>query len=122
MLRRALLLVSLSATSACYGDFENFVERAAKLECKRLENCEARNYSQYEETCAGLSCKRDARRRCRDDIEDRWRALDRNDRCEYDPDEAELCIEALRKNKRQCPGSDVNIDPPDDCGFVFDCN
>ncbi len=108
--------------AGCYADFEGFVDRAARLECKRLDNCEARNYSQYEEPCSGLSCNRDTRRRCRDDIETRWRSLDRNDRCEYDPDEAKLCIDALRDAKRECPGGVGDIDPPEDCGFVFDCN
>lgn len=120
--RHSLVVLVLSAVcSGCYNDFEDFVERAARLECKRLENCDAANYSQYEEPCAGLSCNRDTRRRCRDDIEARWRGLDRNDRCEYDPDEARLCIKALRQEKRECPGSG-DIDPPSDCDFVFDCN
>lgn len=121
-MKRTLFLLAALAATGCYNDFENFVGRAAKLECKRLEKCEARNYSQYEEPCSGLSCNRDTRRRCRDDIEDRWRALDRRDSCDYDSDEARLCIKALRKHKRQCPGSDQTIDPPDDCEFVFDCS
>lgn len=110
----SLLLI---VVPGCYEDFDRFAKRASRLECKRLKNCDESEYVGTAESCSGFGCARTIRKACQDQTFDEWLALERNDRCTYDPDEAKRCIKALRAGKRDC-----SADPSEDCGFVFDCS
>lgn len=100
------------AVTGCYGNADSFITTKAKLDCKRIKECDR---SRYDDAFNGDMG------RCRDDIEDTLQDLNNIAElanCEYDPDEGRLCIKTSRALKKTC-GSDADRDILDDCEEVF---
>lgn len=109
-----LMLGSTMVATGCYGNVDAFIEKKAKLDCKRVEECDR---STFENAYNG------DQDRCRSDTETLLHGL--NDifdaaGCEYDPDEGRLCIKTSRQLKKTC-GSDADQDIVDDCEEVLRC-
>ena len=114
---RALCIAALAASmsSGCqYEDFDQFANRASRLQCKRQRHCDRKDFHKvYGRTL----------RECRDDLEDQWyEKLDQFEQmdCRYDPEVGKRCIERMYERRRDCAWeTDVTIS--DSCREVFTC-
>jgi len=106
------LLASLSL-SGCYNDVESFVEASAKLDCKRMREC---NNSAFVNNHRGEMAE------CRSDLEDAYfDAVDLLEGLgwEYDPDGGKECISAKRSLRNDC-SNDASQEIAESCNDVAD--
>lgn len=114
---RVVLAVSLVGlplgSSACYSNVDSFAQRAAKLYCKRLEEC---NKSFFEDVYDGDIDK------CREEYEDSLLDVYNDLECEYDAEEGRACISEAYSSRKDCSdGADNAIN--DACEDVYyDCS
>jgi len=108
----AAFFIFALGSSGCYGNFDSFAQRLAKLQCKRFANCEPSDYA---------DAYGDDHQRCRDDMEDALQdeaAIYELADLEYDSTEGRLCLETSYSARNDC-GSDATEDIADACEEVF---
>lgn len=112
--RRAWVAIGLASSIVvgCYGDFDTFAQRRARLDCVRIKKC---NGDFFQNEYDGEPAK------CREAREDALQAVDAAAELlgwEYQPEEGRLCLEAAHNKRRAC-GSEAAQDIADACDEVW---
>ncbi len=101
------LLVALLSSGCGELDEEGFQTRYIREICTFYENCTKLYFVEYYDDQA----------ECVEELEDNYDDYDYYDDCDFDPDEADKCLDSLKLFARSCDYSDYD----DACGDVWDC-
>ena len=113
----AAFVVTLGATTGCAGNPEQLAKTKARMDCKRLKEC---NKAAFDDDYGGDLG------RCKGAIEDDYLDIadDADDRgCDYDKENGQQCVKTSRKFKNDC-SEDADREIAEDCdvyGRLYDC-
>ncbi len=110
-LSRLLVVATvLGGLLGCGVSEDNFIDKAARATCGYTERCYRGTFVDNWDDMA--DCIDDYI----DDNEDFYDDL--NDECDFEPDEADKCLDSYREATRTCDDDDIEYD---DCLDIWDC-